>query len=144
MPCIDICSNSLTKNLSYMYTGIYVIFVLLVSYLILSTQKKMKMDYSWILELNGSLLATFYIQLSKDQGDPAFHQHTDMWSPNIFINNTSSYFSYQNENKEINITHSNVTKTNIRHITSLYENTVEIIITTIDNKPNIMATVSNH
>lgn len=82
--------------------------------------------------------------LSKDQGDPAFCQRASMWNPNIFINNTSSYFSYQNENKEINITHSNVTKINSRNITLLYENKVDIIITITDNKPNIMATKSNH
>lgn len=67
-----------------------------------------------------------------------------MWSPDISINNASSCFSYQSENKEINITHSNITKINSRNITLLYKNKVEIIITITDNNPNIMATKSNY
>lgn len=86
-----------------------------------------------------------FLHIAKQRpGQSSTSPCTWMWSPNIFINNASSYFSYQNENKEINITHSNVTKINNRNITLLYKNKVEIIIAITDNNPNIMATKSNY
>jgi hypothetical protein len=61
-------------------------------------------------------------------------------SPNFFLNNISTDFSYQKENKGTSITNSNVTKTNSTNITSLYETKADIITANTDKLLSIMAT----